>query len=94
MKEGFIKEGQVLYFGRNRDKHAIVLSNGLIKHGEYSGSIHKVGRDIQKAPCNGWLTWYYIEHETGRLEPIDLFRQKIRAKRLLDEITLENHSEE
>lgn len=94
LKEGFIKEGQVLYFGRNRDKHAFVLSNGLIKHGENTGSIHKVGRDIQKAPCNGWLTWYYIEDETGRLEPIDIFRQKIRAKRLLIGLTLENHCEE
>ena len=94
MKEGYYKRGASFIFWQNRDKHAIVLSNGLIRYGEVSGSIHKVGRNIQKGPCNGWLTWYYIEHETGRLEPIDLFRQIIRAKRLLDEITLENLCEE
>ena len=76
------------------DKHAIVLPNGQIKHGTNSGSIHKVGRDIQKAPCNGWLAWYYIEHETGRREPIDKFREKIRAQRLMDEMMIDNHSED
>jgi hypothetical protein len=40
------------------------------------------------------LTWYYIEDETGRLEPIDQFRQKIRARKVLDGIILDNHSEE
>jgi DNA modification methylase len=94
LKEGLIEEGQVLYFGKHGDKHAIVLPNGLIKHGENSGSIHKVGRDIQKAPCNGWLTWYYIEHETGRREPIDIFRQKLRARLLLDGTIIDKQCEE
>ncbi len=63
---------------------AIISRDGNIQYGEYSGSIHKVGREILKAPCNGWMTWYYIDQETGRREPIDKLRQKIRNEMALD----------
>jgi modification methylase len=91
---GYIKEGQVLYFGSHGDKQAIVLKDGQIRHGEYSGSIHKVGREIQKAPCNGWMAWYYIEQETGEREPIDFLRQKVRGELLEDGLTAEKSGEE
>ena len=94
LKEGYIKEGQVLYFGNHGDKQAIVLPDGQIKHGEYSGSIHKVGRYIQKAPCNGWQAWYYIEQVTGKREPIDLLRQKVRRDLARDGLTIDKLSEE
>jgi site-specific DNA-methyltransferase (adenine-specific) len=94
LEGGYIKVGQVLYFGSQGDKKAIVLQNGQIKHGEYSGSIHKVGRDILNAPCNGWLAWYYIEQETGRREPIDFLRQMIRREMAREGLTINNSSEE
>ena len=78
LKEGFVREGQILYFGSQGDKQAIVMQNGQIRYGEQSGSIHKIGRDILNAPCNGWLAWYYIEEQTGKCEPIDLLRKKAR----------------
>jgi len=93
LKEGYIREGQILFFGSQGEKQAVVMQNGQIKHGEYSGSIHKVGRDILKAPCNGWLAWYYIEQLTGRREPIDVLRQKVRSGMARDRFLKDNHRE-
>jgi len=84
LQNGMLKEGQVLYFGQHSDRLAHILANGHIRYGEYSGSIHKVGRDIMKAPCNGWMAWYYIDEETGNREPIDQLRKKRRKEMLLD----------
>jgi modification methylase len=78
IEKGYIKVGQVLFFGQLGDKRASILPDGHIRYGEYLGSIHKVGRDILKAPCNGWMAWYYIDQETGQREPIDKLRQKVR----------------
>jgi len=78
MKNGLLKEGQILYFGKNGDHQAYIMADGQIRYGEYSGSIHKVGREIMKAPCNGWMAWYYIDKDTGNREPLDLLRKKLR----------------
>ena len=90
---GYVKAGQVLYFGNHGDQQALVMPDGRIKHAGYFGSIHKVGREILKAPCNGWLAWYYIDQQTGRREPIDLLRQKARKKMALDELIIKNSCE-
>jgi len=84
LKKGYLREGQILYFGSNGERQAVVMPDGQIKFGEYSGSIHKVGRDILKAPCNGWLAWYYMEEGTGRREPIDALRKKVRSRMAQD----------
>ncbi|MFZ2097478.1 MAG: DNA methyltransferase [Anaerolineales bacterium] len=81
LQEGYLKPGQLLYFGRDGDHRATILPNGHIQSGEISGSIHMVGREIMKAPCNGWMAWYYIDEETGKREPIDALRKKIRTSR-------------
>jgi DNA modification methylase len=78
LQEGWLKPGQVLHFGRDGDHKAIILPDGQIKSGELSGSIHKVGRELMKAPCNGWMTWYYTDDESGNLKPIDALREQIR----------------
>ncbi len=44
LQSGLLKEGQVLYFGQQSDRQALILANGHIRYGEYAGSIHKVGR--------------------------------------------------
>ena len=85
LEKGCLKEGQTLYLGENGDRQASILADGQIRFGEYTGSIHKVGRDILKAPCNGWMAWYYIDEETGKRAPIDLLRKKMR-----NEIELED----
>jgi site-specific DNA-methyltransferase (adenine-specific) len=81
LQEGWLKSGQVLYFGRDGNQKAIILPDGQIKSGELSGSIHKVGRELMKAPCNGWMTWYYTDDESGNLKPIDALRERIRNDR-------------
>jgi DNA modification methylase len=78
LQEGCLKPGQLLYFGMEGNRRAIILANGQIQFGEISGSIHTIGRTILKAPCNGWLAWYYIDEETGNREPIDTLRKRIR----------------
>ncbi len=78
VKKGYIMEGQLLFFYNHDSDQASVLPDGHIKYGGYSGSIHAVGRYILKAPCNGWMTWYYIDRKTGDREPIDRLRQKAR----------------
>jgi len=80
IKVGLLKTGQSLYFGKHGNQQATILENGDIRCGEYTGSIHKVGREIQKAPCNGWMAWYYIDENTGEREPINGLRQKIREE--------------
>lgn len=80
VQKGLLKEGQVLYFGKDGDQQSVVLPDGRIRYGEYVGSIHKVGRQILRAPCNGWLAWYYFNENEGKREPIDALRQKLREE--------------
>jgi DNA modification methylase len=83
VQKGFLEEGQALYFGQNGDMQSVILSDGRIRCGEYIGSIHKVGRQILKAPCNGWQAWYYDNKNTGEREPIDTLRRKLREEGFL-----------
>ena len=85
LEKGYITAGQTLYFGQQGQHQAIVLADGDLKFGENSGSIHKIGRTILKAPCNGWMTWYYIDEVTGKKELLDLLRQKVRKEMQLDD---------
>jgi DNA modification methylase len=84
LQEGRLKEGQVLFFGQLGDLQAHIMADGYIQCGGYIGSIHKVAREILKAPCNGWMAWYYIDEETGKREPINLLRKLVREEMLLD----------
>jgi len=77
LEKGYISAGQELYFG---DHKAVVLPNGHLRCGGYSGSIHKVGSELRKAPCNGWMAWYYHNQKTGKREPIDVLRQQARSQ--------------
>ena len=78
IQSGCLKEGQVLYLGQDGYRQATILANGQIKSGDITGSIHKVGREILRAPCNGWMAWYYIDDETGIRAPINVLRKNIR----------------
>ncbi|NJO18520.1 MAG: site-specific DNA-methyltransferase [Thioploca sp.] len=80
LENSLIKPGQVLYFGKTGSITATVLANGSIKHNGITGSIHQIGREIQKAPCNGWEHWFYIDENTGERLPIDTLREKYLAK--------------
>lgn len=80
LEKGLIKPGQTLYFGKSGKLAAIVLANGSIKHNDMIGSIHRVGSELQKAPCNGWEHWYYLDENSGERLAIDKLREKYLAE--------------
>jgi DNA modification methylase len=78
IKHGDISIGQTLLFDQRTDLNAHVLPDGRIQLGEMIGSIHTIGREISRRPCNGWQAWYYFNELSGRYEPIDVLRTKLR----------------
>lgn len=80
LQRGWLKEGQVLYFGEQGDRQAHIMADGRIRYNEVLGSIHRVGREIMNAPCNGWLAWYYIDGVTKKREPINQLRKIIQEE--------------
>ena len=53
-------------------------ADGSLASGELTGSIHKLGAMLQRAPaCNGWTYWH-VRTESG-LRPIDELRARVRA---------------
>lgn len=86
LERGLLKPGDRLFDQRRRHLAQVKADATLIasgRNGDYRGSIHKVGADVQGLPaCNGWTFWYY-EHK-GQMAPIDLLRQRIRAEQSTD----------
>ena len=74
LETGFIKPGQVLYFGRKGEVTGRVRADGAILCKGFVGSIHQVGHQLMDAPCNGWEHWYY--KEDGEMKPLDVLREK------------------
>ena len=81
LENGLLQPGQILYFAKNGAK-AKVLSNGHIKCGERTGSIHGVAKSLMgDAPANGWDLWFYKD-ESGKKVVIDELREKIRLSEI------------
>jgi modification methylase len=76
LENGLIRAGQILCFGKSGELSATVLANGLLQYNGMVGSIHQVGREIQKAPCNGWELWHYFDEKTGKRLAIDKLREE------------------
>jgi modification methylase len=77
LENGFLQPGQTLYFAKN-SKKAKVLSNGHLRCGKMTGSIHGVAKALMgNAPANGWDLWFY-EDENGNKIVIDKLREKLR----------------
>jgi modification methylase len=73
VETGYIRPGTTV-FDVKRRWSATVRSDGSLICDAASGSIHKVGATLQKAPsCNGWTFWHY--EEAGALKPVDALRQ-------------------
>ena len=78
VERGLLEPGTVLVDQRKRHS-AKVRADGSIISAEHRGSIHRVGAAVQDAPaCNGWQFWHL--HVEGKLMPIDVLRQKLRAE--------------
>lgn len=77
LESGMLRPGQSLFLAKKGVK-AKVLSNGHIRCGEISGSIHSVARALlDGVPVNGWEVWYYKD-ENGIRQPVDDLRVKYR----------------
>ena len=78
VKSKYIQESQTIYT-RDKKHSAVVLSDGSIKNGIGSGSIHKIGAMIKETEgCNGWMFWYY--ENQGKLTLIDEYRKNYRKQ--------------
>lgn len=78
VERGLLAPGQVLTDATRRHS-ARVRADGTLVTADFRGSIHQVGAYVQKAPaCNGWQFW--CVEVKGRLVPIDVLRQKLRAE--------------
>jgi modification methylase len=73
VETGYLRPGTKVYDVKRRWS-AEVRTDGSLICDAASGSIHKVGSILQKAPsCNGWTFWHF--EEAGELKPIDALRQ-------------------
>ena len=80
LENGLLHPGQMLYFAKN-GKGAKILSNGHLRCGKITGSIHGVAKALmQNAPANGWDLWFYKDKD-GKKIVIDELREKIRISK-------------
>jgi modification methylase len=78
LENGLLQPGQSLYFAKT-GVPAKVLSNGHIRCGEITGSIHGVAKSLMNnAPANGWELWLY-EDEEGTRSVINQLRERMRS---------------
>jgi modification methylase len=80
LESGHLSVGQSLFFKKNGRK-AKILSNGHLKCGSITGSIHGVAKTLMNnAPVNGWDVWYYKDKH-GKKVSIDALREDFRSNR-------------
>jgi len=73
-----LEPGEVLVSANGRHS-ARVRADGSLMAAQTTGSIHKVGAELQGAPsCNGWTYWHF--RRDGQPVPIDVLRQQLRAE--------------
>ncbi|MBX9796774.1 DNA methyltransferase [Sphingomonas sp.] len=74
VETGMLAAGAVLCDARRRYRAVVRADGSLLAETGATGSIHKLGAELQGAPaCNGWTFWHY-QAEDG-LKPIDALRQ-------------------
>jgi modification methylase len=78
VERGLLPPGTVLV-GTQKRHRAKVRADGTLVTADATGSIHQMGAHVQGLDaCNGWTFWQY-ENEGGKLIPIDVLRQQLRA---------------
>jgi modification methylase len=78
LEHGLLSPGQALYFSRSGEA-AQILSNGHIRCGKITGSIHAVARALMDGvPANGWELWMF-EDAAGKKRKIDELRLSLRG---------------
>lgn len=80
VERGMLHPGEMLQSLNGRHTAKVRADGTLIAH-DTRGSIHQVGAALEGAPsCNGWTFWGF--KRDGKMIPIDLLRQQIRAEML------------
>ena len=78
VEAGLLHAGDTLWCPKGV-KTARIRADGSLVHGQYSGSIHKMGALMEsQAACNGWTYWRF-KTDAG-LKPIDDLRTRIRSE--------------
>ncbi len=78
VERGLLPPGTVLH-GTQKHHRAKVRADGTLVSADATGSIHRIGAHVQGLDaCNGWTFWHY-EASKGKLVPIDVLRQQLRA---------------
>jgi len=79
LENGILNPGQTLYFAENGTR-AKILSNGHLKCGDVTGSIHRVAKSLMNGvPVNGWDVWFY-KSGSGNKIVIDELRKQLQEK--------------
>ena len=83
VERGMLRPGEELYSIGSRHS-AKVRADGTLIGLDVKGSIHQVGAKMEGAPsCNGWTYWHF--KRDGKMIPIDILRQQIRAEMEADQ---------
>ena len=83
VERGMLRPGEELFSIGNRYK-VKVRADGTLIGNDVKGSIHQVGAHLEGAPsCNGWTYWHF--RRDGKMVPIDILRQQIRAEMEADQ---------
>jgi modification methylase len=78
LENGLLQPGQTLYF-TTEGVRAKILSNGHLRCGNITGSIHGVAKTLMdNAPANGWDLWFYKD-DSGKKVVINKLREKLRS---------------
>ena len=78
VERGLVAPGTLLVDPARRFA-AKVRADGTLVTGDASGSIQRIAAHVQGLEaCNGWTFWHC--EKNGKLVPIDLFRQELRAE--------------
>jgi modification methylase len=78
VERGMLRPGESLWSMNERHRVTVRADGTLVGH-DVKGSIHQVGAALEGAPsCNGWTYWHF--KRDGRMIPIDILRQQIRAE--------------
>jgi modification methylase len=74
---GLLPPGTVLHGPQNAIS-AKVRADGTLVCADATGSIHRIAAHVQGLDaCNGWTFWHF--ESNGKLVPIDVLRQRLRA---------------
>lgn len=84
VEQNLVQPGQILFFDRNPEIRAVVLSDGHLSVNGWKGSIHMTAEKICGHPTNGWERWFFLD-EQGIFQPISILRQKY-----LSNVSIEN----